>query len=87
MPPNNAPRIHTLQARFLLGLGMLMVLLGVILDANLYMHLQRLLQSEISRHADLVLAQVNAAQSCVRGALRPRMLTLLPDDQFVIEWP
>jgi signal transduction histidine kinase len=73
------------QARFLLGLGLLMVVLGVIFGASLHVHLQRLLRSQVSNQADLVLAQVDAVQSYVRGALRPRMLSLLPADQFVIE--
>jgi hypothetical protein len=78
-------RIHSLQARFLLGLGLLMVLLGVIFGASLYFHLQRLLRSEVSNQADLVLAQVDAVQNFVRSSLRPRILSLLPADQFVIE--
>jgi signal transduction histidine kinase len=78
-------RPHSLQVRFLLGLGLLMAVLGVIFAGSLYIHLQRLLRSEVSNQADLVLAQVDAVQSYVRGALRPRMLSLLPADQFVIE--
>ena len=78
-------RYHSLQARFLLGLGLLMALLGIIFAGTLYVHLQRLLHSELSNQADLVLAQVDAVQGYVRESLRPRMLSLLPSDQFVIE--
>ncbi|MBI5521564.1 MAG: DUF3365 domain-containing protein [Desulfarculus sp.] len=78
-------RIHSLQARFLLGLGLLMAVLGIIFAGTLYVHLQRLLRSEVSHQADLVLAQVDSVQGYVRESLRPRMLSLLPADQFVIE--
>ncbi|MGE4290569.1 MAG: DUF3365 domain-containing protein [Desulfovibrio sp.] len=73
-----------LQAKFLLGLGAIVCLLGAFFAASLYFHLSSLLNTQVQEKADLVLAQVDAVQSYVREKLRPRMYEIL-DDQFVIE--
>lgn len=73
-----------LQAKFLLGLGAIVCLLGTFFAASLYFHLNSLLDTQVQEKADLVLAQVDAVQAYVREKLRPRMYELM-GDQFVIE--
>ncbi|MEF2144536.1 MAG: DUF3365 domain-containing protein [Desulfovibrionaceae bacterium] len=75
---------HRLQAKFLLGLGTIVLVLGVFFAASLYFHLSSLLQTQVREKADLVLGQVDAVQAYVRETLRPKMYEVL-GDQFIIE--
>lgn len=82
--PMTRLRPQSLQAKFLLGLGAIVFVLGAFFAASLYFHLNSLLETQVQEKADLVLAQVDAVQSYVREKLRPRMYELL-DDEFVLE--
>ncbi len=74
-----------LQAKFLLGLGAIVLLLGVFFASSLYFHLSSLLDSQVKDKADLVLSQVTSVQGYVREILRPKMYETLPEDEFLIE--
>lgn len=74
-----------LQAKFLLGLGAIVLLLGVFFASSLYFHLSSLLDSQVREKADLVFSQVSSVQGYVRETLRPKMFATLPNDEFVIE--
>ncbi len=78
-------RPQTLQARFLLGLGAIVLLVGIFFSASMYFHLKSLLHSQVVDKAELVLAQVDSVQQYVRKTLRPKMYTMVSGDQFVIE--
>ncbi|MEG6506410.1 c-type heme family protein [Nitratidesulfovibrio sp. 1201_IL3209] len=76
---------HSLQARFLLGLLLILACLGGFFALSLFMHLERLVENEARDRAALILAQAEAVQSYVRNTLRPAMYSSLPGDTFVIE--
>lgn len=74
-----------LQAKFLMGLGAIVLLLGIFFASSLYFHLSSLLDTQVKDKADLVFSQVSSVQGYVREILRPKMFATLPDDEFVIE--
>ncbi|GAB6127013.1 DUF3365 domain-containing protein [Humidesulfovibrio idahonensis] len=76
---------HSLQSKFLAGLGLVMVLMVGFFALALNLHLERLMEGEAREKAALILSQVEAIQGYVRASLRPAMYRLLPDDQFVLE--
>ena len=74
-----------LQAKFLLGLGAIVLMLGVFFASSLYFHLSSLLDTQVKDKADLVFSQVSSVQGYVREILRPKMYDTLPEDEFIIE--
>ena len=76
---------HTLQAKFLAGLILLMAGLVGFFAVALNMHLGKLMESEAREKASLILSQVEAVQRYVRTTLRPAMYRTLPESQFVLE--
>lgn len=74
-----------LQAKFLIGLGAIVLLLGVFFASSLYFHLSSLLDTEVKDKADLVFSQVTSVQGYVRETLRPKMYSTLPEGEFIIE--
>lgn len=76
---------HTIQSKFLAGLGLAMALMVGFFALVLSMHLGRLMEGEAREKAALILSQVEAVQGYVRSTLRPAMYRLLPEDQFVLE--
>ncbi|NDV18352.1 DUF3365 domain-containing protein [Pseudodesulfovibrio sp. JC047] len=74
-----------LQAKFLVGLGSIVLLLGLFFASSLYFHLSSLLDTQVRDKADLVLNQVSSVQGYVREILRPKMYQTLPEGEFVIE--
>lgn len=76
---------HSLQARFLLGLLLILACLGGFFALSLFMHLERLVENEARDRAALILSQAEAVQSYVRNTLRPAMYRNLSEDTFVIE--
>jgi len=74
-----------LQAKFLVGLGTIVFLLGLFFASSLYFHLSSLLDTQVKDKADLVLSQVSSVQGYVREILRPKMYDTLPEGEFVIE--
>ncbi|WP_147820589.1 c-type heme family protein [Salidesulfovibrio onnuriiensis] len=78
-------RPQTLQSRFLLGLGAIVLLGGVFFSASMYFHLKSLLHTQVVDKAELMLSQVDSVQQYVRKVLRPKMFRTIPKDQFIIE--
>ena len=76
---------HSLQSKFLAGLGLVMVLMVGFFALALNLHLERLMEGEAREKAALILSQVEAIQGYVRTNLRPVMYRILPEDEFVIE--
>ncbi len=54
---------HSLQARFLLGLLLILACLGGFFALSLFMHLERLVENEARDRAALILSQAEAVQS------------------------
>ncbi len=76
---------HTLQTKFLAGLGLVMAGMVAFFAISLNQHLGRLMESEAREKASLILSQVEAVQRYVRITLRPVMYRSLPGGQFVLE--
>ncbi|MBU1040562.1 MAG: DUF3365 domain-containing protein [Proteobacteria bacterium] len=76
---------HSLQNKFLAGLGLVMAAMVAFFAVTLSMHLGRLMESEAREKAALILSQVEAVQRFVRTQLRPAMYRVLPESQFVLE--
>ncbi|GAU07990.1 c-type heme family protein [Desulfoplanes formicivorans] len=74
-----------LQAKFFLGLGLIVLLLGMFFASSLYFHLSSLLESQVRDKADLVFRQVSSVQQYVRETLRPTLYQELPEGDFIIE--
>ncbi|MBA4357391.1 MAG: histidine kinase, partial [Desulfovibrio sp.] len=76
---------HTLQTKFLAGLGLVMAGLVAFFAITLNLYLGRLMESEAREKASLILSQVEAVQRYVRTTLRPAMYRTLPGGQFILE--
>ena len=76
---------HTLQAKFLAGLGLVMALMVGFFALALNLHLERLMEGEARVKAALILSQVEAVQRYVRTTLRPAMYRTLPENTFMLE--
>lgn len=74
-----------IQAKFLMGLGAIVLLLGIFFASSLYFHLSSLLDTQVKDKADLVFSQVSSVQGYVRETLRPKMYDTLDEGEFVIE--
>ncbi|MCF8038651.1 MAG: DUF3365 domain-containing protein [Desulfohalobiaceae bacterium] len=75
----------SLQTRFVVGLTVAALVMGLFFAGILYFHLQNIVITEVSDRANTVLDQVNAVQAYVREELRPKMFQELPEEQFVLE--
>ena len=64
---------HSLQSKFLAGLGLVMALMVGFFALALNLHLERLMEGEAREKAALILSQVEAIQGYVRTNLRPVM--------------
>ncbi|GFM36776.1 ATP-binding protein [Desulfovibrio psychrotolerans] len=78
------PRPFTLQAKFLSGLSVATLLMGVCFAGGFYLHMRTVLEEEVRDKARLIFLQVDSIQRYVRSNLRPRMYGVVPD-QFIIE--
>ena len=76
---------YSLQGRFLLGLLIVIMLLGLFFSIVLRAHMQELFISEARSKANLMAAHTEAIQSYVRNVLRPAVSHALPPDEFIIE--
>ncbi|KHK03438.1 c-type heme family protein [Desulfovibrio sp. TomC] len=77
--------MKTLKHRFMVGLSVSMVALGVFFAVVISMNLRDQLVTDTEHKASLVLSQVEAMQAYVREVLRPVMYDRLPADDFVLE--
>ena len=75
----------TLRVKFIFGLVLFALLLGISLAVIMYFHFNSIMQSEISQRSHLLLAQSEAVQTYVRKQLRPAMFETLPEGQFVLK--
>ena len=77
--------MKTLKHRFLFGLSVSMVALGVFFAVLISMNLRDQLVSDTEHKASLVLSQAEVMQAYVREVLRPAMYERLPADDFILE--
>jgi len=78
------PKPHRLQSKFIAGLMVASIFLGVAFSLGFYFHMRTLLEEEVKDKAKLILTHVDAVQHYVRDVLRPMMYERLPS-AFVIQ--
>ena len=74
-----------LRFKFITGLVMFALALGLCISIIMYFHFNSLLESEISQRSRMLLAQSNALQDYVKTQLRPEMFNILPEGRFVLK--
>lgn len=74
-----------LRMKFIIGLVLFALFLGVTLTTIMYFHFNSIMETEISRRSRMLLAQANAVQDYVKKDLRPEMFSMLPEDRFVLK--
>ncbi|CCO24121.1 c-type heme family protein [Maridesulfovibrio hydrothermalis] len=74
-----------IQAKFLIGIGAIVLTIGIFFASGMYFHLSSLLDSQVKGKADLIFNQVGAVQSYVREVLRPEVRAVIAEDEFIIE--
>ncbi len=77
-------RSMSLQTKFILGLAVFALSLGLFFGGTLFFHLRSVMLQEVSDKSNLILAQADAVQDYVRRDLRPAMFEVLPPDRFII---
>ena len=75
----------TLQGKFLAGLVVILLLMGVLFGVALQAHTKQLLVAEAREKAQLMLAHTEAIQRYVREVLRPAVSKRIEADDFIIE--
>ena len=74
-----------LRFKFIIGLVMFALALGLCIGVIMYFHIDSLMKSEISQRSRMLLAQSDAVQDYVKSELRPEMFNTLPPGRFVIK--
>jgi hypothetical protein len=77
-------RSMSLQTKFITGLAVFALSLGLFFGGTLFFHLRSVMLQEVSDKSNLILAQADAVQDYVRRDLRPAMFQVLPPDRFII---
>ena len=75
----------SLRMKFITGLVLFALALGVCISIILYFHFNSIMESQISQRSRMLLAQSNAVQDYVRTVLRPEMFDTLPKDRFILK--
>ncbi|WP_022665429.1 c-type heme family protein [Desulfospira joergensenii] len=74
-----------LRLKFIFGLVLFALALGICISIILYFHFNSIMESEIRQRSRMVLAQSNAVQDYVKTVLRPEMFDTLPQGRFVLK--
>ena len=74
-----------LRIKFIAGLVLFALALGICISIIMYFHFNSIMQSEISQRSRMLLAQSNAVQDYVKTQLRPEMFDTLPEGRFVLK--
>ena len=74
-----------LRVKFITGLVLFALALGVCISIILYFHFNSIMKSQISQRSRMLLAQSNAVQNYVKTELRPEMFEILPEGRFVLK--
>lgn len=74
----------TLQTKFISGLLLASIVLGIAFSAGFYLHMHSVLEEEVRDKGKLIFMQVDSIQHYVRDVLRPTMYERLPSS-FIIE--
>ncbi len=75
----------TLRFKFITGLVLFAMALGLCITIIIYFHFNSIMKSEISQRSRMLLAMSNAVQDYVKTELRPEMFNTLPKGKFVLK--
>jgi two-component system, NtrC family, sensor kinase len=75
----------SLRFKFITGLVLFAMALGICISIIIYFHLNNIMQSEISQRSRMLLAQSTAVQDYVKTVLRPEMFNTLPKGRFLLK--
>lgn len=75
----------SLRVKFITGLVLFALALGVCISIILYFHFNSIMKSQISQRSHMLLAQSNAVQNYVKTVLRPEMFDVLAEGRFVLK--
>ncbi len=75
----------SLRIKFIAGLVLFALALGVCISIILYFHFNSIMKSQISQRSHMLLAQSNAVQDYVKTVLRPEMFETLSKERFVLK--
>lgn len=78
------PKPSKIQTKFISGLLIASIILGVAFSTGFYLHMHSVLEEEVRDKGKLIFLQVDSIQNYVRNQLRPIMYDRLPSS-FVIE--
>jgi signal transduction histidine kinase/GAF domain-containing protein len=71
--------------KFIAGLVLFVLALGICISVIMYFHFNSVMQSEISQRSRMLLAQSDAVQDYVKTVLRPEMFETLPRGRFMLK--
>ncbi|MEW6348764.1 MAG: DUF3365 domain-containing protein [Thermodesulfobacteriota bacterium] len=75
----------SLQVKFTIGMTVILFGLSALLSFGLYKELEALLIRTVYEKSQLVMAELEATRSYVRDVLRPKVSSIVPEDEFIIE--
>ncbi|MGB5233228.1 MAG: DUF3365 domain-containing protein [Desulfoprunum sp.] len=78
------PKPHRIHTKFIAGLMLAAILLGIATSLGFYLHMRNVLEQEVRDKARIILTHVDSVQRYVRDVLRPTMYQRLPA-AFVIQ--
>ncbi|PKN42386.1 MAG: histidine kinase [Deltaproteobacteria bacterium HGW-Deltaproteobacteria-18] len=78
------PKPSKIQTKFISGLLLASIILGIAFSTGFYLHMKNVLEEEVRDKALLIFTHVDSIQHYVRDVLRPTMYERLPSS-FVIE--
>lgn len=78
------PKPSKIQTKFVSGLLLASIILGIAFSTGFYLHMKNVLEEEVRDKALLIFTHVDSIQHYVRDVLRPTMYDRLPSS-FVIE--
>ncbi|MFW2368777.1 MAG: Tll0287-like domain-containing protein, partial [Desulforhopalus sp.] len=78
-------KYSSLQTKFLLGLGAILLFFAALASTTIYYFQMKSLEDEAYQKSELVMTAMAANRSYVREVLRPKMYTLLGEDEFLLE--
>lgn len=78
-------KTFNLRLKFITGLVLFALLLGLCITIIIYFHFNSIMKSEISQRSRMLLAMSNAVQDYVKTELRPTMFKTLPKDRFILK--
>uniref|UniRef100_A0A7C4RUV0 Uncharacterized protein n=1 Tax=Desulfatirhabdium butyrativorans TaxID=340467 RepID=A0A7C4RUV0_9BACT len=75
----------TIQNKFLIGLAVIFLILGMVFLFSLHIHLKEILHIETEANAEIVFSHLTSLQDYVRTMLRSAARQALPPDEFLLE--